>query len=395
MWIQRDIHQFLQQPLLPVQILLGPRQCGKSSLFHRLNTSSFREISLDDLRMRQTAENDLAFFLEQNPWPLFIDEAPYSPRLFPQIKLVVDQVRRKGSPPEIMYRLTGSNQILMDRRVKESLAGRASYFRLHPLSVSEINSEFPTSRIEDLIFKGGWPELWRRQDLAATDYLNDYLQSYLERDIALGSGVTKLNEFTTAVGLLAARTGQVLSYSDISKDAGVAVPTIKEWVTLLERSHLCGLLRPFYSNLNKRLIKSPKFYFIDTGLAARLQGHLTAETLMQSPQAGALFETLVLSEIVKARDHHRKTWALFYWRTKEGEEYDFIIRTQNKVIVLDAKMAIHGVLPLKVSPSLSKSLKDVEMILGVVTYGGTLEKISPGCWQIPVKDLTNFLVQHT
>ncbi|PWU22234.1 MAG: hypothetical protein C5B49_01240 [Bdellovibrio sp.] len=391
MWIKRDLMKYLSQPSLPVQVLTGPRQGGKSTLFHHLEGARFNEVSLDDLQARRLAEADPAFFLKQNTSPLFIDEAPYAPNLFPQIKLEVDLARRRPEKRGVMFRLTGSNQLLIDRNVKESLA-RANYFRLHPLSVHEVCSANLSVEVQDMLFSGGWPELYANPEISTIMYLNDYIQTYVEKDFALLAGIEKLGAFQTVLGLLAARTGQLLNFKDVARDAGISSVTVKDWVLLLERNGLCGLLRPFWTNLNKRLIKTPKFYFLDTGLACRLQGHQAAPSMMKSPQIGQLFETLVLSEIIKTRDHHARTWQPFFWRTKEKEEYDFIIVSGDRSVVLDARLAIHAAQPIGLSPALKKALGGKKIGLGVVTYGGKKILLNRDCWQIPIHDLSAFLI---
>jgi len=398
MWIKRDLQDHLEETTeksaLPVQILVGPRQGGKSALFHQLNQKNFREVSLDDLQSRQLAEKDPALFLEQNPPPLFVDEAAYAPNLFPQIKLVIDQARRAKKANSTLFRLTASNQILFDKRVKESLAGRASYFRLHPFSLNELQRAKFDFKIQEFLFKGGWPELYVNSEIDFVSFLNDYIQTYVEKDVAMVAGIEKLGAFQTVLGLLAARTGQIMNFDSISRDAGVTAPAIKDWILILERASICGLLRPYASNLNKRLIRAPKFYFLDTGLACRLQGHQNQEPMMKSPQVGPLFETLVLSEIIKTRDHHRKTWQLFYWRTKDMEEYDFIISNGQKQVILDAQLSIQSAKPIHISKSLRRDFPSSQLSLGVVTFGGSFTKISTDCWQIPVTGLATFLLSE-
>jgi uncharacterized protein len=392
MWIKRDLTSFLaKKNSLPVQVLWGPRQCGKSSLLHYLSPS-WNSATLDDLQNRQTAQKDPALFLKQNPPPVIIDEAQYAPHLFSQIKLHVDQLRLKTQINESLFRITGSHQILLDEKIKESLGGRASFFRLHNLSLSEISSLGIS--VEEFLFKGGWPELITNSQLSAIDYLNDYIRTVLDKDVALAYGVRELEKFQLTMGLLAARVGELLNFESLGREAGVTGMTLKSWISNLERSGLGGLLRPYHSNLNKRLIKTPKFYFLDTGLAVRLQGHTDISLMMRGPSFGHLFENLVLIEIIKTRDHHRKSWNLYFWRSKEREEYDFVIQAADKVIVIDAQVAIQSATAFSLSPLFKKDFLNSTILSVACTFGGKQKALSESCQQVPVTELGPFLLKN-
>lgn len=402
MFIQRDLAQQLIQTLTTLQVLLGPRQCGKSTLFASLASSQSQEVSFDDLKLRQLANQDPALFLSQFDYPLLLDEVQYVPNLFPEIKKRIDDQKRKAlfnpstanSAPGVMFRLTGSNQILMDNNIKESLAGRASYFYLNTLTVHEILKTLPHTPLKEILFKGGWPELYTQLHLSPVNYLNDYIRTYVEKDIALSAGVQKIGEFQVILGLLAARTGQMVDYSGIAKDSGVSSVTVKEWIGLLERADLIYLLQPYFSNLNKRLIKSPKFYFLDTGLATRLQGWSDYSPLFMSPQIGSLFETLVLAEIVKFIRNYQKDWQLFFWRTRDGEELDFVIKTsESSIHAFEAKLAIQALPEAIAYPPAFKSHFAPENPLVVVTFGGRKLALSKECLTIPITELYDYLAQ--
>lgn len=405
MFIPRDIITSLIDTSAWVQILIGPRQCGKSTLFAALalqqqGNQTFQEITFDDLHLRQLAQHDPAFFLQQFQPPLILDEIQYVPNLFPEIKKTIDQLKRistfqptLATKPTVLFRLTGSNQILMDKNVKESLAGRASFYSLNTLTVHEIVQALPHTQIKEILFKGGWPELYTHSNLSAITYLNDYIRSYVEKDIILSAGIQKLSEFHTVLGLLGARTGQIAEYSNIANDSGVSSVTIKEWISLLAQADLIYILRPYFSNLNKRLIKSPKLYFLDTGLAVRLQGWSDPTPLLNSPQIGALFETLVLAEIIKFIRNYQKDWQLFFWRTKEGEEVDFIIQTTNSVHALEAKLSLRGLPAIASYPPAFQKHFSPDKPLIIVTYAGQELKLSANCTVIPIAKLHDYL--HT
>jgi predicted AAA+ superfamily ATPase len=405
MYIKRDITQLLQASPALIQVLLGPRQCGKSTLFAALypvsehTPKAYNEVTFDDLQMRQLANTDPALFLQQFEPPLLLDEVQYVPNLFPELKKTIDQIKLKNvfqpsnmKLSNVMYRLTGSNQILMDKNVKESLAGRASYFHLNTLSVHEIIHALPSTTLKEILFKGGWPELYTNHLLSVTQYLNDYIRSYIEKDIAQSSGIQKLAEFLTVLRLCAARTGQEIDYSDIQKDSGASAVTVKEWIGILERADIVYLLPPYFNNLNKRLIKRPKIYFLDTGLAARLQGWSEPTPLMNSPQIGGLFETLALGEMVKFIRNYGKDWQVFFARTKDGQEVDFIIKTAAGAYHLfEVKFAIHGISRPVACPPAFKTEFGKEAKLVVITSGGERLKLSRDCMVLPIMHLHDYL----
>ncbi|MFW5888033.1 MAG: ATP-binding protein, partial [Bacteriovoracia bacterium] len=237
---------------------------------------------------------------------------------------------------------------------------------------------------------GGWPELQINPGLNVIQYLNDYIRTYIEKDIAHSAGIQKMLEFLKLLGLLAARTGQLLNYDSLANDAGVSSVIVKDWISMLEKSGIVYLLRPLSSNLNKRLTKSCKIYFLDTGLACRLQGWQESKPMQKSPQFGHLFETLVLAEIVKAKDSFLKNWNICLFRTKDQEELDFVLENGSKVVLLEVKLGSQKIPDVKIPNSLKKIYPNLDHVF-VVSYGGERKKISPNCTQIPIKHLTTFL----
>ena len=271
MWFERDLARSLSRPSLPARVLVGPRQCGKSTLIARLKPDA-TWLSLDDIQVRLRAEEDPALLLESSAavrsCPVILDEAAYAPNLFPEVKRRIDLARRRGEP-EPEFWITGSNRLLLDRKVRESLAGRASYFFLHTLGVSELGSEAVMS---DWLFRGGFPELYVRRDLDPPRYFEDYVRTFVEKDIAATAGVEKLHEFHRTLRLLAARTGTLLDATEIGRLAGVKGQTVSGWLDLLEQNALAYRLPPYQANLSKRVVRTPKIYFLDAGFAAHLQG---------------------------------------------------------------------------------------------------------------------------
>ena len=398
MWIDRDIAGLIEDASGEyIQILTGPRQCGKSSLLWHLGGKKYNEVTFDDLQMRTLAETDPSFFLARQKLPLIIDEVQYAPNIFPELKKTVDSLKRnkitkKNSRTEVLFRLTGSNQILMDKNVKETLVGRAGYYYLNTLSVSEILKKLPKTSIDEILFKGGWPELYTNSEINPVRYINDYIRNFIEKDIVLSSGISKQKEFNTVLGMLAARTGEFINYSTIAGESGVKSVTVKEWVSILERTSLIYLLQPAEKNLNKRLIRSPKIYFLDTGLATRLQGWSELEPLLRSSQAGHLFETLVLGEIIKFNNNFGKNFKISAWRTKDGEEIDFVIDNgKGAVTAIDSKLGIHSVHPIEIPVSFQKAYPQIKKI-AVVSFGGDMKELSPRCIQVPISRLKDFLM---
>lgn len=401
MYIKRDISNVILNSPARIKVLLGPRQCGKSTLFAALyNQEVTYEITFDDLQLRQLANKDPALFLNQYSPPVILDEIQYVPALFPELKRIVDNVKREitfrdqENNINAYYYLTGSNQILMDKNIKESLVGRASYFYLNSLSVHEILTALPETSINELIFKGGLPELYASQSISTTQYLNDYIRTFVEKDILASAGIQKLSEFHTVLGLLSARTGQLVDYVNIANDSGVSSVTVKEWISVLERADLIYILKPYFNNQNKRLIKTPKIYFLDTGLTARLQGWSESIPLSNSPQAGGLFETLVIAEFVKFIRNTQKNWELYFWRTKEGEEIDLLVRTSHQTFhAFEIKRAIQGITaPIPYPKSYIKQFNP-KTPLTVVTYGGNQIKLSDDCQTVPITKLYDYLLQ--
>ena len=358
-WIKRDISGIIESNPDPIQVIRGPRQCGKSSLALHLG-QNFTEISLDDPGLRALAQSDPQTFLAQfEGRKIFIDEAQYAPELFPVLKRRADLYKRTApATRETIIRITGSNQILLDRNVKESLAGRASFFDMNTLSVNEIlkSSHQP---IQQILYSGGWPELYAsvpKRD--PKKYLDDYINSYIERDIVISAGIQKQAAFLKLVKLLAGRIGQILDLSQFGQEVGVDAKTVKDWISVLEQMRTIALVPPYSTNLSKRLIKSPKIYFMDTGLACRLQGWTSAEPILTSPQQGHLFENLVFTEIQKLIQNFQLGWEIFHWRSRDKEEIDFLINMgPDGMIFIESKVSAQRLNDLDTYPEVRKVFK--------------------------------------
>ncbi|MEI8346138.1 MAG: ATP-binding protein [Pseudomonadota bacterium] len=394
MWIERDISDSIKKNTDPIQVIRGPRQCGKSSLVLHLD-SDFKELSLDDPSLRELAQSDPELFLRQfSTQKLFIDEAQYAPALFPSLKRMADLYKRdkreNNKKPQTILRLTGSNQILMDRNVKESLAGRASFFDLNTLSVAEILAARKMT-VQEILYTGGWPELHANEVSDPKKFLDDYINSYVERDIVLTAGIQKSREFLKFIKLLAGRVGEILDFASIGNDAGVDGKTIKDWISILERMQIIILAMPFASNLSSRLIKSPKVYFLDTGLACRLQGWTSAGPILTSPQQGHLFENLVFAEIYKLNLNYQLGWQIFHWRSRDGEEIDFVIQKNPKsFLFVEAKTSPTGSINPSTYPEFKKIFKEKNQSIFVCHQEG--ERILNK--NVPIVKLKDFLLSQ-
>jgi len=331
MWIERDYTNKIKEAVKtrPVVLLTGVRQAGKSSLLQRLFTDA-EYVTLDRILLAEEAEENPTFFLNRFKNQVIIDEIQYAPSLFRDLKIIVDKNRNiKGK-----WILTGSQQFILMQHVTESLAGRVRILNLGTLSARELNRTNLLKNKRDLLWKGGFPELWAEK-LDAKEFYEDYIQTYLERDLKQILNVTNLRDFRRFLSLLAIRVGQLLNYSEISKEVGVAVNTIKAWVNALDVSGLIILLPPYYNNLGKRLIKAPKLYFCDNGLVCALLNIDSLDTLERSLHLGNIWENFVLSEHLKEGFVAGKD--IFFFRDTNGVEIDFIIEKKGELFLVEAK----------------------------------------------------------
>ena len=331
MWIQRTSFERLASAVekRPAVLLTGVRQAGKSSLLQRLYPDA-QYITLDKVLMAQEANNDPSKFLDRFEIQAIIDEVQYAPSLFRELKVRIDEQRDIFGK----WILTGSQQFALMEKVSESLAGRIRILHLYPLSTAELHQNKLLTHPRDFLWKGGFPELWA-QGLDPGDFFEDYIQTYLERDLRTLLNIANLRDFRRLLALLAARTAQLLNYSELAKDLGIAVNTVKSWISALETTGLIFLLPPYYQNFGKRLIKTPKVYFVDNGLLSALLNISGLIPLENSNHLGPLWENFVLTELLKQGDLPGKN--LFFFRDQNGVEMDFIIERKGVTYLLEAK----------------------------------------------------------
>ncbi len=315
----------------PVVAITGPRQSGKTTLAK----GTFPEkpyLSLEDLDIRAAAESDPRGLLAGFPEGAILDEAQRAPRLFSYLQTKVDEKFVPG-----MFVLTGSQQFSLLSGITQSLAGRVGLVHLLPFSTGELlTARLLPGGLDDLLMKGFYPPLYDR-DFQFGDWFSSYTATYVERDARQLLNVQDLSAFQRFVRMCAARTGQILNLSSLASDCGITHNTAAAWISVLEASYLVHLLRPHYRNFNKRLIKAPKLYFMDTGLAAWLMGIYTLEQMRFHAQRGALFETFVVAEFLKERFHRGLPSNLYYWRDSKGLEIDLLLEDGEKLEAIEMK----------------------------------------------------------
>ena len=320
----------------PVVILTGARQTGKSTLLKHI-FKKYSYVTLDYPDIRKFAKEDPALFFEKYNSPLIIDEIQYAPELLEYIKIIVDNNRNKNG----QFILTGSQHFNLMKGVSESLAGRASIHNLLGLSLEElkVSSEKLNLNITfDSIFKGFYPDV-AIHNVRNSTYYASYLQTYLDRDIRQILSVQDLSVFHNYLELLAARVGSILNLNEMSKKCGISFPTAKRWLSLLEATQIIYLLRPYYKNISKRVIKSPKLYFYDTGLLAYILKYQSSEMLQSGPLAGIFFENLIIIELLKKKVNKGYNYALYYFRDSNKNEVDVIIEYNGVFQLIEIKMA--------------------------------------------------------
>ena len=325
----RYIPRLLEAPILAAAkgfgalVLTGPRRAGKTYLLRRLFPKADYVLLEDPDTLAQVRADPRAFLAERRP-PVILDEIQNAPELFQYVRSVLDRTPRRTG----QWIFTGSQEAGLMRGVTESLAGRAAIFQLLPLSMSE------TSRVD--LLHGGYPEVVARPRQREA-WFRSYVQSYLERDVRAVTGVRDLSTFRRFLGLVASRHGQIVNRSDIASPLGVSVPTVNEWLSILEVTGQVLLVQPYFENFGKRLIKSPKLYLTDSGLACYLLGVRTRAELSRSPFRGALFEGLVAAEIAKAQLNAGGRRELYFFRDRPGLEVDFVVPRRGKLWLVEVK----------------------------------------------------------
>ena len=364
----------------PVAVVTGARQTGKSTLL-RQTLPDWQMLSLEDLDMREFAQGDPRAFLQRYPAPLVIDEAQRVPQLLSYIQTAVDGSGRMGQ-----YVLSGSQQFSLLAGVTQSLAGRATFIEMHGLRLKELadGGSMPES-LDRYLLQGGYPAVHARQ-LDTQRFYADYVASYVERDVRSLSAVQDLGNFQRFMRLCAARSGQLLNLNALANDCGIAQPTANAWMNLLEASFIVKRIAPYHRNFGKRLVKTPKLYFLDTGLCAWLLG-ITSERDMQTHYArGALFETWAVGEALKWRAVRGNAQPLYFWRDNIGNEVDLLLEQDGGITLVEVKSG------QTFSPSWLAAVATVQRHIGQATrnavlHGGDLSAARTDATLIGWRDL--------
>ena len=363
----------------PVIMITGPRQSGKTTISKTLFPDK-KYVSLEALEVRERASADPMGFLARYPDGAILDEIQRAPQLTSYIQGIVDENDKTG-----MFILTGSQSFELMSSLSQSLAGRMAIVRLLPFTFAEAYGASGGQMLEEVLYTGFYPRIHDKK-LNPTEASSFYASTYIERDIRSIIKVQDLLRFETFLKLCAGHTGRILNLTSLGNDCGVSHNTVKSWITLLEASYIIALLPPYHANLKKRLVKSPKLYFLDTGLASYLLGINSPEQIVSHPLRGNLFETYVFTELLKGRYNAGKTAGIYFFRDSNGNEVDFIVEEGDKLRCYEAKSST------TFSNSLIKGLnylrknseKETELSL---IYGGsesfTTEGIAVKSWNTP------------
>lgn len=366
----------------PAIVVTGPRQSGKTTLLRTLFSKTHRFVTLEDPDVRIRAKEDPLGFLELHGPPIIIDEIQYVPELLSYIKTKIDEKRKPGQ-----WLFTGSQNFVLMQGISQSLAGRVAVLSLLPFSYAERIGLGETTRdirdwikkldlhqksesgvsLSEVILRGNYPEIASKKAVDRQLWCSSYVATYLERDVRNVAQIGDLSQFERFLRLCATRTGQILNLSELAKEIGMTVPTIKKWISILETGYQVFLLYPYYRNIGKRLVKSPKLYFNDTALASYLLGLHDRETLLSSPNFPNLFETLVVTDFWKRSLHSGQAPSLFYLRTRDGLEVDLVIEYGQKLHLLEIKSAMtiwpkHADSLLRIGNDLKSAIKTSAII---------------------------------
>ena len=378
--IEQVINEYKEQ--FPILLLTGPRQVGKSTLFKELFQPEYKYFSLDDPILKEQIVNDPRLFLKNNPEKLIIDEVQYAPSIFPYLKMKVDENREDG-----MYLMTGSQAFVLMKNVSETLAGRVGILELQGISLREQfdiefnkpfipNEEYIAEREKDIIeytnlwqriHRGYMPELVFNDKKKWEFFYSSYVQTYIERDVRDLINISDESKFLKFMISLASRSGELLNYGAVANEVGVSNETVKRWVSVLRTSRIIYLLEPYFNNHLKRVIKTPKIYFMDVGLLAYLTKWPTPETLANGAKAGNIFETFVVSEIIKSYlNAGIINPPLYFYRDKDKKEIDLIIEEAEKIYPIEIKMSASPNKEMAKNFSVLKRKVDKEIGTGVI-----------------------------
>jgi len=360
----------------PAVVVTGPRQAGKTTLYRMLFSKTHNFVSLEDPDVRVRAKEDPLNFLNQYKPPLIIDEIQYLPELLSYIKTKIDSNRKPGQ-----WLFTGSQNFILMNNISQSLAGRIATLSLLPFSISELVDNAQGTKdftnwskdkqlnkqaknkisLSESILRGFYPEIATNKKVDRKLWCSSYITTYLERDIRSLTNIGDLSQLERFLIACAIRTGQILNISEIARDIGISVPTAKRWLSLLETGQQIYLLYPYYKNIGKRIMKSPKIYFCDTAICSYLLGIHNSETLLGSPYFGNLFETMIVIDFLKRFLHFGDKPSMYYFRTRDGLEVDLVIEIAGYLYLYEIKSSM-TILP-KHAASLKRMINEFGSII--------------------------------
>lgn len=381
--IETELHALLAE--YPVVTILGPRQAGKTTLAQGLEGYDYS--NLEHPETRQFAIDDPKAFLAQFKGNVVLDEIQRVPELLSYIQTIVDRDQRNGQ-----FVLTGSHQLALREAITQSLAGRTSILNLLPFSISELSAagiDFPLA--QDYIYQGFLPRIYDQQQRPTQAYAN-YYQTYVERDVRQLINLKELSLFEKFMRLLAGRAGQLMDHASMANDVGVSANTIKHWLSILEASFVVFRLSPYFDNFGKRVIKAPKYYFIDTGLLAFLLGIEKPEQVGRDPLVGQMFENLIVMECVKSRANQGKLPNLYFYRDSNGNEADLIVQNGRELFAVEIKSSS------TYQSALLKGLKKVAglspaIVKSYLVYAGDYKVFSDGLTALKYDQVEEIFLQ--
>ncbi len=368
MLVHREIVSVMKQMVdkFPIIALTGPRQSGKTTLLKTM-FSDYRYVSLEDPDTRNFAETDPRSFLKQYDKYVIFDEVQRAPFLFSYIQSIVDDSRIMGQ-----FIFSGSQNFHLMQNITQSLAGRVAIFRLFPFDFQELKSAgLLQDEYAPHLIKGFYPAIYDR-NIRPVDFYPNYIETYIQRDVSELLSIQDMSLFRKFLALCATRAGQILNMSNLANEGGISAPTVKAWLSALENSYVIFLLQPYYKNFSKRIIKSPKLYFYDTGLLSNLLKINNVDKIKNQSVKEVLFENMIVSEYIKQIHHkNKKQLEPWFWRDSHGNEVDMLIEKQQEIEIVEIKAT------QTVMPDLFKGLnyyadleKDVKLIKTLV-YGGS------------------------
>lgn len=386
-----------------VLLVTGPRQVGKTTLLKSLKPEEMNYVTLDDKNMREMAKREPKLFLEENPWPLFIDEAQYAPELFPYIKMKVDEENQPS-----MYWLTGSQQFKLMKGAKESLAGRIGIVNLNSFTYTEINKsvenkqlfnpskfipteEISVNEIFDVIFNGGMPELYNNEFMKKNMFFENYVETYLSRDVKELINVSNIETFKRFMITVASRNSEQLNYTNIANDVGISDKTAASWLNVLVSSGIIYLLTPYKSTKEKRVNHMPKIIWMDSGLCSYLAGYNDPRELQSSSSSGHYLESFIISEIIKSYRSAGITPNISYFRNKKKNEIDLVFYENDKLYPFEIKKTAEPTINmLNNFESLNDCKKEV-MPGGIICFYNKLMHIDKKNYILPISSVINII----